>query len=111
MIAPPYAGKVSFSQFSRFFFWRTKDLSLDRGTIVSHTSNVHVLPRTGRLKRAVRAVGNGAIVRLEGFLVDVDGLDDPEFHWGTSTSRTDEGPQSCETIYLERLTVDRRLYE
>ena len=55
MIAAPYAGKVSFSQFSRFFFWRTKDLSLDRGTIVSHAANVHVLPRTVRLKRAVRA--------------------------------------------------------
>ena len=111
MIAAPYAGKVSFSQFSRFFFWRTKDLSLDRGTIVSHAANVHVLPRTVRLKRAVRALGKGDIVRLEGFLVDVDGLDDPDFHWGTSTTRSDEGPQSCETIYLERLTVDERAYE
>ena len=111
MIAPPYAGKVSFSQFSRFFFWRTRDLSLDRGTIVSHASNVHVLPRTVRLKHAVRALGKGDIVRLEGFLVDIDGLDDPDFHWGTSTTRSDEGPQSCETIYLERLTVGERTYE
>lgn len=111
VLAPPYAGKLSFSQFSRFFFWRTKDLSLDRGTIVSHTANVHVFPRSGRLKRAVRAVGKGDLVRLEGFLVDIDGAGGSDFHWGTSTSREDEGPNSCETVYLERLTVGDRAYE
>ena len=111
VLAPPYAGRLSFSQFSRFFFWRTKDFSLDRGTIVSHTANVHVFPRTARLKHAVRAVRKGDLVRLEGFLVDIDGVDGDEFHWGTSTSRSDEGPASCETIYLERLTVGDRAYE
>jgi hypothetical protein len=111
VLAPPYAGRISYSQFSRFFFWRTKDLSLDRGTIVSHTANVHVFPRTVRLKHAVRAIRKGDLVRLEGYLVDVDGTGGNEFHWGTSTSRSDEGPQSCETIYLERLTVGKRAYE
>ena len=111
VLAPPYAGRLSFSQFSRFFFWRTKDLSLDRGTIVSHTANVHVFPRTGRLKRAVRAVTKGDLVRLQGYLVDIDEIGGSGFHWGTSTSRQDEGPNSCETIYLERLTVGERTYE
>jgi hypothetical protein len=111
VIAPPFAGRLSFSQYSRFFFWRTKDLSLDRGTIVSHTANVHIVPRTGRLKRAVRAVTKGDLVRLEGFLVDIDSADGSGFHWGTSTTRADEGPNSCETIYLERLTVGERVYE
>jgi hypothetical protein len=111
VVEPPYFGRISYSQFSRFFFWRTKDLSLDRGTIVSHTANVHVLPRTIRLKRAVRAVDKGDIVRLEGLLVDVVDVDDPDFHWATSVTRDDEGPASCETIYLERLTVGERAYE
>ena len=111
VLAPPYAGRLSFSQFSRFFFWRTKDLSLDRGTIVTHTANVHVFPRTTRLKRAVRAVTRGDVVRLEGFLVDIDEVGGAGFHWGTSTTREDEGPNSCETIYLERLTVGKRVYE
>ena len=111
VLAPPYEGRLSFSQFSRFFFWRTKDLSLDRGTIVSHTANVHVFPRTGRLKRAVRAVTKGDVVRLQGYLVDIDEVGGSGFHWGTSTSRQDEGPNSCETVYLERLTVGERVYE
>jgi len=111
LVDPPYAGEVKYSQGSRFFFWRTRDTSLDRGTIVSHAANTHVIPATSRLGRAVSAVSVGDDVRLEGWLVDVDGITDPSFHWGTSTSRTDEGPNSCETVYLERLTINERTYE
>ena len=111
VLRPPFAGKLSYSQFSRFFFWRTKDGSLDRGTIVSHTANTHVIPATSRLRTALRCVSKGDDVRLQGWLVDVEGMDDPQFRWGTSTSRDDEGPSSCETVYLERLTINERVYE
>ncbi|HEY1435404.1 MAG TPA: hypothetical protein VGG65_08520 [Thermoanaerobaculia bacterium] len=111
LLGPPYAGRISYSQGSRFFFWRTKDGSLDRGTIVSHAANTHVIPADTILRRAIRCVSEGDDVRLEGWLVDVDGVSDPAFHWGTSTSRTDEGPNSCETVYLERLTINERVYE
>lgn len=111
LLRPPFAGRVSYSQGSRFFFWRYSEGSLDRGTIVSHAANTHVIPATLRLRRAVACIGEGDDVRLEGWLVDVDGLTDSAFHWGTSTSRTDEGPNSCETVYLERLTVNERVYE
>jgi hypothetical protein len=111
LLEPPYAGRVSYSQGMRFFFWRTKDLSLDRGTIVSHAANVHVIPATGRLSRALAAVSTGDDVRLEGWLVDVEGISDPSFRWTTSTTRQDEGPSSCETVYLERLTINERVYE
>ena len=89
--------------------WDARDVGLDRGTIVSHTANTHIIPATTYLRRAVRALSRGDDVRLEGWLVDVDG--DDGFHWGTSTTRDDEGPNSCETVYLERLTVGERVYE
>jgi len=111
LLEPPYAGRISYSQGSRFFFWRTKDPSLDRGTIVSHAANVHVIPASTRLSWAIACVSVGDDVRLEGWLVDVEGITDPDFHWGTSTSREDEGPNSCETVYLERLTIGERAYE
>jgi hypothetical protein len=111
VLTPPYAGKISYGQYARFFFWRTGEPGLDRATIVSHTANTHVIPATIILKRAVRALSRGDDVRLEGWLVDVDGVDDPSFHWGTSTTREDEGPNSCETVYLERLTVGERVYQ
>jgi hypothetical protein len=111
ILKPPYAGKISYSQFSRFYFWRTKDGTLDRGTIVSHSANTHIIPATARLSHAIRCVAEGDDVRLEGWLVDVEGVDDPSFRWTTSTSREDEGPNSCETVYLTRLTIDERVYE
>jgi hypothetical protein len=111
LLDPPFAGKISYSQGSRFFFWRTRDVALDRGTIVSHSANVHVIPASSRLGHAIACVSVGDDVRLEGWLVDVEGITDPDFRWGTSTSREDEGPNSCETVYLERLTLDERVYE
>ncbi len=111
VLLPPFAGKISYSQFTRFFFWRTKDGSLNRDTIVSHAANVHVIPRSRRLRYVVRCLSPGDDVRLEGWLVDVEGITDPDFRWGTSTSRSDEGAGSCETVYLERLTVNERVYE
>jgi hypothetical protein len=111
LLAPPYAGKIFYSQYARYYFWRTRDGSLDRGTIVSHSANTHLIPATSRLSTAIGCVAKGDDVRLQGWLVDVEGIDDPGFRWATSTTREDEGPASCETVYLERLTINRRVYE
>jgi len=110
VLAPPYAGHIHYTQVSRFYMWGTRDLRLDRGTIVTHTANTHVIPGSARLRRAAASVRKGDDVRLEGWLVDVDGIDDPDFHWKTSVSRSDEGPGGCETVYLNRLTVNTRAY-
>src|SRR6266542_1403112 len=111
VVAPLYAGKLHYTQTSRFYMWGTSDGSLDRGTIVTHTANTHIIPATARLARAAGCVRKGDDVRLEGWLVDVEGIDDPSFRWRTSVSREDEGPGGCETVYLSRLTVNGRAYE
>jgi hypothetical protein len=111
VVTAPYAGRIHYTQVSRFYMWGTSATDLDRGTIVTHTANTHVIPATARLRRAAAAVRKGDEVRLEGWLVDVDGIDDPSFHWKTSASRSDEGPGGCETVYLTRLTVNTRAYE
>lgn len=111
VVAPPYAGRIHYTQTSRFYMWGTSDRQLDRGAIVTHTANTHVIPATVRLRRAAALVRKGDDVRLEGWLVDVDGIDNESFHWKTSVSRSDEGPGGCETVYLTRLTVNTRAYE
>jgi hypothetical protein len=111
VLGPPYAGRIHYSQFARFYMWGTSDGALDRRTIVTHTANTHIIPGSSRLRRAAACVGKGNDVRLEGWLVDVDGIDDPDFHWKTSTTREDEGPGGCETVYLTRLTINERVYE
>lgn len=111
VLKPPYAGKLHFTQTGRFFLWGTSDSGLDRHTIVTHMANTHIIPATRRIRRAARCVRKGDEVRLEGWLVDVEGIDDASFRWKTSVSREDEGPGGCETVYLTRLTVNTRAYE
>jgi hypothetical protein len=111
VLAPPYAERIHYTQVTRFYMWGTSDSRLERGTIVTHTANTHVIPRSARLRQTVSLVRKGDDVRLEVWLVDVDGIDNATFHWETSTSRSDEGPGSCETVYLTRLTINTRVYE
>lgn len=107
----PYLGRLHFTQFSRFYMWGTSDRSLDRRTIVTHSANTHVIPGDPRLADALACVARGDDVRLEGWLVDVEGIDEPDFRWKTSVSRDDEGPGGCETVFLARLTIGTRVYE
>ncbi len=109
--APPYFGRVHYRQANRWYFFSYGGGDLDRGTIVAHSANTHVIPATSRIARAASLVAAGDRVRLEGWLVDVGGIDDPDFRWTTSTSRTDEGPGSCETVYVVRLTIGTRAYD
>ena len=111
VVAPPYAGGIHYTQTNRFYLWGTSDGRLDRDTIVTHTANMHVIPASARLRSAASGARKGDDVRLEGWLVDGDGIDDASFHWKTSVSRSDEGPGGCETVYLTRLTVNTRAYE
>jgi len=111
VVRPPYAGRLHFTQVGRFYMWGTSEASLDRQTIVTHTANTHVIPADDRLRRAVARLSSGDDVRLEGWLVDVEGIDEPAFRWKTSTRRDDEGPGGCETVFLTRLTIGERVYE
>jgi hypothetical protein len=109
--APPYRGRVHFRQANRWYFFSYRGDDLARGVIVSHSANTHVIPATSRIGQAASLVSGGDRVRLEGWLVDVVGIDDPAFRWTTSTSRSDEGPGSCETVYVVRLTINTRAYD
>ena len=80
VVAPPYAGRIHYTQTSRFYLWGTSDGRLDRRTAVTHTSNTHVIPASARLRRAAACVKKGDAVRLEGWLVDVEGIDNESFH-------------------------------
>ena len=111
VLQAPYVGRIHFSQISRFYMWGTSDSSLDRRTIVTHTANTHLIPSSSRLRQAAACAGKGDDVRLQGWLVDVEGIDDPAFRWRTSTTREDEGPGGCETVFVTRLTINERVYE
>jgi hypothetical protein len=104
----PYRSRVSYYQVTRYYFWRTRDPKLDLGYIATHSANMHTIPATRNLARALAHLGGGDRVRLRGLLVDVEGPSG--FRWQTSLSREDTGPGACELVWVEELQRGRRLY-
>ncbi len=71
------------------------------GRLMSLTfTNVHVIPATREVSRAVARLRRGDVVRLEGLLVDVERGGST---WKTSLIRHDYGDGACEILYLMRL--------
>ncbi|HEY0783816.1 MAG TPA: hypothetical protein VGE98_15260 [Thermoanaerobaculia bacterium] len=104
----PYRSRVSYNQMGRFYFWRTGSVDLDLHYIGTHSANMHLIPATKNLSRALRKVGSGDSVRITGLLVDVSM--DSGFTWRTSTTREDDGPGACELIFVESLQRGMRVY-
>jgi hypothetical protein len=105
---PPYSEKVSYSQMTRYYFWRTGARDLDLDYIQRHSSNMHLIPADPNLAKAVRKIASGDRVRIEGFLVDV--ATDRGLTWKTSLTRDDSGPGACEVIWVEALQINDRQY-
>ena len=112
VLRPPFSGKISYSQFSRFFFWRTKDGSLDRGTIVSHTANTHVIPATARLRCAIRLRLQGRRRAPRGLARGRRGHRRSELSLGHQHDpRGRRAPAPARRSTSTRLTVNERVYE
>ncbi len=80
--------------------------------ITSHSANVHIIPATDNLDKALRQVEKDDLVYLEGYLVDLQVHDGARVgHVNTSLSREDTGDGACVVLYVERLVVNGRLYE
>jgi hypothetical protein len=104
----PYRSRVSYYQITRYYFWRTRDPDLDLHYIATHSANMHMIPSTRNLARALAHVGGGERVRVRGLLVDVESA--RGFRWQTSLSREDTGPGACELVWVEELQRGKRLY-
>ncbi len=104
---PRWRDALDYSQSSRFYFWRTPDAGLDHRYVITHSANMHLIPATANLRRALLAIGPGDDIRLTGLLVDIAARD---LSWRTSTVRTDHGDRGCEILWVESVQVAGRLY-
>jgi hypothetical protein len=111
VLGPPFAGRISYYQYARFYFWRTREPGLDRATIVCtprttsrHSGDDVPAPRRTRALRAATTCASRA----------------GSSTWTASTTRAStghehdppgRGPELVRDVYLERLTVGERVYE
>jgi len=95
--------QLSIDQSDRFFFWSTRVFPIPRREIETHAANMHLIPADPAVRAALRRVRPGAVVHLEGQLVEVHA---PQgWTLRSSLTRDDTGPGACEVVWVQRLEL------
>lgn len=94
--------RISISQSMRFFWYEYKmPPPIAEEQIISHATNIHIIPATPALAARAKGLRGGALFRLSGKLVEATG--GKIGTWRSSMRRTDSGNGACELLFLEDL--------
>ncbi len=92
-------ARLDIGQSGRWYHYRWRDdPPLPPGEIARSSANMHMVPATAEVARALSAVRAGQRVRIDGWLVEVQA--DDGWRWRSSTSREDSGAGACELVYV-----------
>lgn len=95
-------ARIQISQSMRCYWYRYKlppPIAVEE--IVSHSSNMHIIPANPTVAARCQSLRSGELVRLVGDLVEATG---PKIGtWKTSLTRTDTGNGACELFYVEEI--------
>jgi hypothetical protein len=96
--------QVSITQSMRFYWFAyTLPGPLPKEEIISHSTNVHVIPATPEIAARCKSLRSGELVHLSGDLVEADAPGRPP--WRSSLSRTDTGNGACELMWVDELSI------
>lgn len=91
--------RLKISQSMRFYWYEYQSPPIPKEEIISHSTNLHVIPATRAIASFCKSLRQGELVHLEGELVEATG---PEIGtWRSSLSRTDTGNGACELMLVE----------
>jgi hypothetical protein len=95
--------RLSITQSMRFFWYEYQQLPpIPKEEIVSHGTNLHIIPSTAAIASRCKSLRIGSLIHLRGKLVEATG---PEIGtWRSSLSRTDSGNGACELVWVEELS-------
>ncbi len=94
---------IRIKQSNRFYYWRVKQLPIPRREIEENSANMHIVPANKNIKKRLKDIRKGHVVRFNGYLVRVDAKDN--WHWKSSLTRKDTGRGACEVIWVEELEI------
>jgi len=96
--------QLSISQSARFYWYRyANPPPISKDEIISHSTNIHIIPSTPAIAKQCRWLRAGSLVRLTGDLVEASG---PGINaWKSSLSRTDSGDGACELMWVKELSI------
>ncbi len=96
--------RLSISQSMRFYFYEYRQPPpIPKEEIVSHSTNVHIIPANAEIASTCKSLRAGQLVHLRGELVEAKRPDGATWH--SSLSRTDTGNGACEVMLVEEVTV------
>lgn len=97
--------KVTITQGNRWFYWWVaRDFTPELGREIStHASNMHIIPATPAVEKALNAVKTGQVVYIKGYLIQANTKDG--WSWRSSLSREDTGAGACELVWAEDLQL------
>ena len=90
-------------QMSRFYTWSAHDLPIEQDDIISHSSNMHIIPADDVARRVLMHTVAGDVVTIDGDLVQVNAGDG--WAWCSSMSRDDTGDGACELVFARSIEV------
>ncbi|MEP1318376.1 MAG: hypothetical protein ABJK83_17380, partial [Parasphingorhabdus sp.] len=103
MSSPWVIKHVDISQRGRFYFWWIpRGAPIGARDVIRSSSNMHIFPANEAIEKKVSEVQHGDMVRLVGWLVDLE-IGGRTIR--SSRKRTDTGPGACEIVLVERILV------
>jgi hypothetical protein len=96
--------QLDISQSMRFYWYQYKmPPPIQPDQIVSHSTNLHVIPSTPAILSQCKSLRPGSLIHLRGELVEATG---PNMGtWRSSLSRTDTGNGACELMWVKELSL------
>lgn len=95
---------LSISQSARFYWYSYEEPPpIPKEEIVSHSTNVHIIPSTSEIASRCKSLRTGSLVHLSGDLVEASGpgIDS----WKSSLTRTDSGNGACELMWVTEMSI------
>ena len=95
--------QIKITQSMRFYWFDYKKPPIPKADIISHSTNVHIIPATPEIASQCKSLRAGTLVHLSGDLVEATA---PNYGtWRSSLSRTDTGNGACELMWVKELSI------
>ena len=102
MANPTVIEQVKISQSNRFYHWHVDQFPIPRRDIEINSANMHMVPASADVERALRAIRPGVKVSFSGYLIEARAPDG--WRWKSSLTREDTGAGACELVWVEKIT-------
>ena len=94
---------LEITQSNRWYHWKAKVLIIPAKEIITHSSNMHIIPANDEVEKTLNKLYKGCIIQMNGYLVSVTAADG--WHWKSSLRRDDTGGGACELVWADEVEI------